>query len=446
MRADDFIKRLFDMARAAGFSDYEAYLASGDSFEASVHAGQLIAYNVSSTRGLGFRALIGGRMGYASTQALDEDAAGMLIDGARASALLTESADPQRLFEGGEIPALDLYNPALDEITGAQKVRMALELEKKALAVDGRIATDGCAVLYAAGSRRIVNSKGLDVAFRDNALGAYASPVAREKQRAGSGFRFQMRRDGAPDLDRIAREASLEAIDFLSASPVESGAYPVVLRADAARALLQAFASAFSADAAQRGLSLLKGREGEEIAAKCVTILDDPLNPHGLAASPFDGEGVPARAKAVVDGGRLTTLLHNLKTAAKQGVASTGNAQRGYATAVSVAPSNFYFRASDTPIGALFSRADGGLIITALQGMHSGANPVSGDFSLGAKGYRIQGGKIGGAVDQITVSGNFYEMLKQVRAVADDLEFGFPGASCFGSPSLLIESLGVAGK
>ena len=184
MRADDFIKRLFDMARAAGFSDYEAYLASGDSFEASVHAGQLIAYNVSSTRGLGFRALIGGRMGYASTQALDEDAAGMLIDGARASALLTESADPQRLFEGGEIPALDLYNPALDEITGAQKVRMALELEKKALAVDGRIATDGCAVLYAAGSRRIVNSKGLDVAFRDNAMGAYVSTVAREGGRA----------------------------------------------------------------------------------------------------------------------------------------------------------------------------------------------------------------------------------------------------------------------
>jgi len=445
MRLDDFLNLLFQKAREAGLSEYEAYAASGDSFEASVHAGELIAYNVSSTNGLGFRALVGGRMGYASTQALDEEAANMLVKSAVASATLTETDDPQFLYAGGETPKLDLFSPALDEIPDAEKVRMALELEKKALAHDPRISTDGCAVVYAAGGRRIVNSKGLDVSFRDNALGAYVSAVAREGERAGSAFRFHMERGGAPGFDRIARQASLEAIDFLRAAPVASGRYPVVLRANAALELLSAFSEAFSADEAQRGLSPLKGREGEIVAAECVTLLDDPLNPAGFSAAPFDGEGVPARTKAVIDGGRLTTLLHNLKTAAKQGVSSTGNAARGYASAIAVAPTNFFFKPSDTPLEALLQKAEGGLLITELQGLHSGTNAVSGDFSLGAKGYRIEGGKPGQPVDQITVAGNLYELLRSIRAVGGDLEFGQPGRSCYGSPSLFAGELTVAG-
>lgn len=446
MRQDEFLNLLFQKAREAGLSEYEAYLASGDSFEASVHAGELIAYNVSSTNGLGFRALVNGRMGYASTQALDEDAADMLVRGVIASATLTETEDAQFLYAGGEAIKLDLYNPALDEISDAEKVKMALALEQKALAADPRIATDGCAVVYGAGGRRIVNSKGLDVSFRDNALGAYVSAVAREGERAGSAYRFRMARFGEPGLDRIAEQASIEAIDFLHAAPVASGRYPVVLRASAAQELLAAFAEAFSADEAQRGLSKLKGREGETVAAACVTILDDPLNPAGFAAAPFDGEGVPARAKAVIDQGRLTTLLHNLKTAAKQGVASTGNAARGYASAIAVAPSNFFFRPSDEPLEALLRMAEGGLLITEMQGLHSGGNVVSGDFSYGAKGYLIEGGKPGRPVDQITVAGNFYDLLLQMRAVGSDLEFGRPGRSCFGSPSLFAGELTIAGK
>jgi PmbA protein len=446
MRLDEFLNLLFQKAREAGISECEAYVSSGDSFEASVHAGELIAYNVSSTMGLGFRALVNGRMGYASTQALDEAAVDMLVKGVITSATLTETEDPQFIFTGGETPKLDLYNPALDLISDADKVKMALDLENKALAADPRIGTDGCAVVYSAGEKRIVNSKGLDVAFRDNALGAYVVSIAREDGRAGSAYRLRMSRDGAPDFDKLAREASTEALDFLSAGPVASGSFPVVLRASAAIELLAAFSEAFSADEAQRGLSKLAGREGEIVAAECVTIMDDPLNPEGFAAAPFDGEGVPARAKAVIDGGKLTTLLHNLKTAAKQGVQSTGNAARGYASAIAVAPSNFYFKPSDTPLDALMAQAEGGLLITELQGLHSGANAVSGDFSLSAKGYRIEGGKPGQPVDQITVAGNFFDLLLQVQAVGGDMEFGQPGGSCYDSPSLLVGKLSIAGK
>jgi len=446
MRTDDFLKLLFEKARGAGFSEYEAYLSGGDSFEASVHAGELIAYNVSSAAGLGFRALSGGRMGYASTQALDEAAADMLVRGALTSATLTETEDPQFIFGGAETPALDLYNPAIAAIPDAEKVAMALALEKKALDADPRLSTDGCAVVYASGSRRIVNSKGLDVFFRDNAMSAYVSCVARENGRAGSAYRVASSRAGAPDLDRLAREAAGEALDFLAAAPADSGRYPVVLRADAALTLLAAFSGAFSAEEAQRGLSKLAGHEGEMVASPILTLMDDPLNPLGFASAPFDGEGVPARTKKIIDGGRLTTLMHNLKTAAKAGTASTGNAARGYASPIAVAPTNFYFAPADESLAALMGRAEGGLLITDLQGLHSGANAVSGDFSLSAKGYRIEGGRPAAPVDQITVAGNFYELLRAVAAVGNDLEFGQPGGSCFGSPSLLVGALSVAGK
>ncbi|MBQ9720118.1 MAG: TldD/PmbA family protein, partial [Oscillospiraceae bacterium] len=164
-------------------------------------------------------------------------------------------------------------------------------------------------------------------------------------------------------------------------------------------------------------------------------------------STPFDGEGVATRPKAVIEGGRLNTLLHNLKTAHKQGVETTANASRpGYAAPVGVAPTNFYFKPTADSLEDMLKKLGDGLLITDLQGMHAGANPITGDFSLAAKGFRVRGGERAEAVAQITIAGNFYELLKAVEAVGGDLDFLAPGASCFGSPSLLISQLSVAGE
>ena len=214
-----------------------------------------------------------------------------------------------------------------------------------------------------------------------------------------------------------------------------------------AGSLLATFSGMFSADNAQRGLSRLKGREGEVVAASCVTLMDDPHRPGSASSTPFDGEGVATAPKAVIRGGVLTTLLHNLKTAHKQGVTTTANASRpGYASPVGVAPTNFFFEPSDADFDAMLQKLGDGLLITDLQGMHAGANAVTGDFSLAAKGFAVEGGRIGRAVSQITVAGNFYQLLQDIEAVGADLEFRIPGVSCFGSPSLLVKSLSVAGK
>jgi PmbA protein len=185
------------------------------------------------------------------------------------------------------------------------------------------------------------------------------------------------------------------------------------------------------------------GRVGEKIAADCVTLMDDPLMPHGEGSRPFDAEGVASRTKVVIDGGELKTLLYNLKTARKDGVKTTGNASKaGYGAPVRVAPTYFFFAPGSLSLEGLMEKMGDGLVLTELEGLHSGANSVSGDFSLSAKGFSVKAGKKADAVEQITIAGNFFEMLKQVRAMGADLKF--PGSNV-GSPSVDIGEMAIAG-
>ncbi len=454
MDRKDFIAKLFERARqmAGDASDFacEACYGSSESFEVEVKNGEINQYNVSESGGLGFRALVNGKMGYVSTQILDEDAVDMLAEGALENAAVVESEDKQFLFPGSErYPELKTWEPRLDEISAARKIEMAKELERLTLAQDPRIAqVEGCAVFSERSESAIVNTLGLNVSSRGNLLGGYVSAVAREGERVNTGFKlfFTMDPDDI-DLQKVAREAADEALAGLEAAQAPSGAYRVLLRRDVAGTLLATFSGVFSAENAQRGLSRLKGREGQDVAAACVTLLDDPHRAGSASSTPYDGEGVATVPKAVIEDGRLTTLLHNLKTAHKQGVTTTANASRpGYAAPVGVAPSNFYFRPTDVGFDGMLERLGDGLLITDLQGMHAGANPVTGDFSLAAKGFMVRGGRVAEAVNQITVAGNFYDLLKDVEAVGGDLEFRAPGESCFGSPSLLVGKLSVAGK
>ncbi len=458
MDRNEFVKRLFDRVSdregadsAVSLKGSEVCYEEGGSFEVHVKDGEIVGYNVADSLGLGFRMLTkAGRMGYASTQILDEAAVDQLVDGALENAELVESEDEQFIYGGdGIYPELKLFNPALEEITAAQKIAMAKELERLTLAQDERIAqVEDCAIFSSSDFRALQNGSGLDVQNRVNLLGGYVVAVARDGEQVNTGWKmFFTMKPEAVDLEKVAKAAAREALDGLNAAQAESGAYRVLLRNDVAATLLATFSGVFSAENAQRGLSRLKGREGEAVAADCVTLMDNPHREGSAASTPFDGEGVATAPKAVIDGGRLNTLLHNLKTAKKQGVSTTANASRpGYAAAVGVAPTNFYFEPAEADFDGMLNKLGVGLLITDLQGMHAGANPITGDFSLAAKGFRVRGGKRAEAVAQITVAGNFYELLKDVEAVGGDLEFLAPGASCFGSPSLLVKKLSVAGK
>ena len=447
MNVNEFIKKLFERAAAAGFEASEADYRADEEFSVAVKGGEIVDYSVSSGMGLGFRALVSGKMGYASTQVLDDDALELLVSGAQENAALIESGDEEFIFAGSDAyPEMDVYNDEIDKITAAEKIDMARRLEKECVSIDPRVTQcEAVELMSGSSARRLVNSRGLDISFRENYIGVYAGVLAQENGQVTSGMAIRLVRDPKQlDIRKEAERAVKDAVDGLNADKAASGEYRVILRNDVAGSMLRTFSSVFSADAAQKGMSLLKGREGEMIGSEALTIVDDPLNPASPGATPFDGEGVAARKLAVVENGKLNTLLHNLKTAKKQGVQSTGSASKpSYASPVGVAPHALHIVPSETTPDELVALAGDGVFITDVQGLHSGANQISGDFSLGARGFLIEGGRITRPVSQITVAGNFFELMKNVVAVANNLEFAF---SSVASPDLLIGRLAVAGK
>jgi len=443
-----FVDQLFALGHRQGFSDMEAYVAMRNLFRVGVFKSEIDSYTLAESRGLAFRGLINGRMGYSFTENLALDSVRMLVEDAAANALIIDSEDIEEIYSGvlsDTYHELDSFSPELEEVPAADKIAWAKDLEQKAYALDSRVSTVQVSMGNSSGETRIMNTRGLNLAHKGNFADSYIAVVAKEGDDTKSAYAFFSSRDFAKFAHaELAKEAVQEATSLLGAESIASGTYKVLLRHDVASELLATFASSFSAEAVQKGLSLLKDKLGEAIMSSSITIIDDPLLPERPNSAPFDAEGVATKTKTVVGEGKLVTLLHNLKTAKKDGVASTGNAHKAAFNApVTVAPTNLYIQAGGKVYAELVAELENGLVIIAVQGTHSGANPVSGDFSLSAYGYLVEDGKVVRPVNQITIAGNFFAMLSNIQGVGNDLLFKYGSVA---SPSLLIGSLAVSGK
>ena len=442
----DYIKELLTQAKAVGIEAAEAYLSEKENFSAMRNNGALEDYQSNHTRGLGFRGLVNGRMGYASTEALDEESIGQLIRGVIESATLCESDDEQLLYQGGgQVPELELYQPELDKVAPEAKLAKIEAMENACKAADSRYLNGYNMVETTKHTVRIANSFGMDQTYTENFCDLYCGANVKEGDNVSTGGFVQISRDfDALDPDRLARDSVDQAVKGLNAEPVASGKYHVVFWNEALVSLLGVFSTVFSAETEQMGLSLLSGKLGETIAAPCVTLVDDPLRPDCLGSRPFDDEGVPSHQHMLVENGVFRTFLHNLKTARKAGVESTGNGSKAdYSSPVRVTPSNLYFEPGALSFEELLSQVGDGIVITEVSGLHAGANPVSGDFSLLSKGYTLKDGKRDQPLERITVAGNFYELLKNIRAFASDLRF--PNGA-LGSASADAGEMTVSGK
>ncbi len=450
MELAKFREKVFDRAKAEGFTDMELYHNSADRLQLRVFGGEVDSYTLSQEGGWSFRGVYNGKVGYSYTEVADEDSVEMLVRDSRENAQVIDSDEVIEIFAGSDkYPEFEGVSAALAAVEPEEKIEFAKALEAAALAADPRVkAANMCIFASADDTVNIQNSKGLDLSYRHNGAYFYISVMVQEGQDTKTFGRFESTRDlKQADPAAVAGKAVKEALGLLGADTMDSGSYPVVLRWEAATTLLGAFSGVFSAENVQKNMSLLKGKLGEQVAAAAVTIVDDPLLPAGLYSSPFDAEGVATKTKTVVDSGKLATYLHNLKTAAKDGVESTGNASKAsYNSSVAVAPSNMFIQAGEEGLEEMIAGIDRGVVVVDVQGAHSGANPVSGDFSLGAFGYLVENGKVVRPVNQITIAGNFLEMLQDVQKVGNDLNFGMPMGSLIGSPSLLIGDLSVSGK
>ena len=198
-----------------------------------------------------------------------------------------------------------------------------------------------------------------------------------------------------------------------------------------------------SADAVQRGRSLFAGREGEEVADPALRIADDATDPQGPASAPFDGEGTASRPTTLLEDGRLQSFLFDTRTARQAGRASTGNATRRLLPPPPVGgrqqPGG---RAGLRRPRGLVARAGDGLYVTDVAGLHSGVNPVSGTFSVGAAGRLIEDGELGTPVRELTIAGDLVAMLKSVRAVGSEARW-VPFAGSVKAPPLLLAEMSV---
>lgn len=435
-------------AQAMGIAEYELYYQAGQSTSIEAFQHEINEFSASTEGGICFRCIVGGKMGYASTEAMNAAQAEAIVERAADNAIVLEAEEAVFLAEGGktyqplDVAGYDL--PKTDEL-------IAKTLETQQALYDSHPqVVDGCQTSAFAQSMEIAiyNSKGLDLHYSNNAAGLVAAAVVSDGQEMVNDYQIKVGKLDCIDNKALAEKAVQCALNKMGADTVTTGVYPIVFSPEAMCSLLSTYSSIFSSETAQKGLSKLADKEGTQIASPIVTLIDDPF--HALNPMPinFDAEGSPTACKKVIENGVLNTLLYNLKTAAVAGKATTGNASKaGYDAAVAIRPFTMYLAPGEYTEEALLQKACNGIYINSLSGLHAGANPITGDFSLQSAGFLIENGQKTVPVKSFTVAGNFYDFLKAITAIGSNMELpAATGMTAFGSPSVLVEQLSVAGK
>ena len=441
-------KAIEDEAARLGLTEYEIYYMSNE--ELSVDTLNKVQNSFSSgvSGGICFRVLHDGKMGYAASELMEECEMKALVSRAMANAEATDKLDTVGIFAGSPSYA-ELKNQGFTPKSAAELKSLTSALAEEIYGASDKV-TGGTATygVTAGFTVRLSNSHGLNLETRCGISALQAAAVISDDGKYESAYDMKELKGEDIDMKAMAEDVVADAIRKASAGLIESGKYSVVLSAKQMRTILSAYVSAFSAKTAQMGMSLLAGKEGERIASDIVNITDDPMREGVSIQTNFDAEGVAAYRKSVVEGGVLKTMLHNRETAKKAGVESTGNASKGgYASPVAVSPYAFCLEAGDKTEDELFAMAEGGIYITELKGLHAGANPITGDFSIESAGFRIVDGKPSEAVKSFTIAGNFFELLKSIAALSDTVEVAVTGGfTTFGSPAVLIHNMSVAGK
>ena len=444
---EDVARRAVEAAVATGAGDADAWAERTVSRHVRVYEGQVESLSDAGGRGVGVRAFSDGRSGYAYGTDLSDDAVAGLARSACEAARVADPDEHEGLPEEfGSAEVEGLASAELGEWTTERKVELALEVERVARSREGVTQVENAVYSDAEAHVAISNSRGFAAGYSITEAWAYASAFAGEGADLMTGLGVGLGRDPAAlDPEAIGAEAAERAIALVGARQPDSRRCPVLLDAFVAASFLGFIGSMLSAEAVQRGRSMFADREGDEVADPALALADDGTDPEGPASAPFDGEGSPRRHTPLIAGGRLRTFLFDARTARKAGRETTGNAARGsYRSPPAVGTSNLVVQPGDGDLADLAGRAGEGLYVTEVAGLHSGVNPVSGSFSVGASGRLIEGGELGRPVRELTIASDLVSMLRAVRAVGGEARW-VPFGGSVKSPPVLIGEMSVSG-
>ncbi|MCD5407300.1 MAG: TldD/PmbA family protein [Desulfotomaculum sp.] len=440
----DIAARAIDHATKLGVDMAEAYVVNAKALAIEVHNGGVETMKLAEDRGIGLRLINGGKVGFAFSTELTTGGVQELAKQAFANIAGTETDQYNILPERtDQYPQLDLYDAAIATTTIEEKIQLAVNMEKAARKYDPRVKIIESAT-YQDGETAvfIVNSQGLAANYQGTYFGLYLALVANEHDDNQTGFALDYNlKYKHLDAIKIGNLAAERAVRMLGAKPVATAKVAVVLDPYIVTGFLGLLGSALTAEAVQKGRSLFAGKTGQNVASKQITIIDDGTKPDGIASAPFDGEGVATSKTVLIQAGVLQGYLHNIYTAAKDGVTSTGNGIRSsFKSNPEVGTTNFYIEPGKIAPADLIKDITAGLYLTEVMGMHT-ANPISGDFSLGAAGIWIENGKLTKPVRGVAIAGNVMDLLKSVDAIGSDLQF-YGGK---GAPTLRVSQMTVSG-
>ncbi|MDQ6696687.1 MAG: TldD/PmbA family protein [Actinomycetota bacterium] len=405
----------------------EAVVGRSHSTDIRVYEAKVESLSSAESQGFGVRVVVDGRQGFAYAGTLDDDVLAETLNEARDNASFATPDEYLGLAEpdGVDVPALDLFRDGLADLSTDTKVEMAAELERAVRAADPRITgveaadysdaiVDGC----------VVTNTGIRTSSRETSCYLSTYCIATEGDDTQTGFGFSVGRQPADlDVSVAAADAARRATRSLGAVQPTSGRFTVVLDPYVTAQFLSIIGSTLSGEAVLKGRSLFADRLGEEVGATTITLVDDPTNPVAYTASETDGEGLASRRNPLIDRGVLRRFVQNSYTGRRSGSASTGNAVRGFKSTPGVGCRALSLAPGTKDQAALLADVSGGVLISSVSGLHSGVNPVSGDFSTGAEGLRIVGGALGEPLREFTIASTLQRMLQDVAAIGSDVEW-----------------------
>ncbi len=441
--AQDVVAR----AKKAGAEEADVWLQTSTEFSVQVRKGEIETLTQAGNKGLGLRVFIEGRLGFASTSDFTPEALDKIIDTTLALAQFADSKAENGLAEAASPLApidLQLADSSIDQLTTEDKIAMAQRCEAVAFESDPRISnSEGAGFSNTSSLTVLANSHGLVASYPSTACSLYCQPLAEQdgKKQVDYDWSFSRSLSGLLSPEEVGRNGAERVLRKLGARKVPTQVAPVVFERRVAARIWAGVLQAVDGDAVFKGMSYLRDRLGDQIASEQVTLVDDARLIGGAGSAPFDGDGLSTRRNVIVDRGILQMFLYDTVTARKVGnvAQSTANARRSTMGAGGIGTFNLYLEAGELSPEDIISALPTGFYVTDMMG--GGANTVTGDFSIGASGVWIEGGKLAFPVEEVTIAGTMESILKGVERVGNDLLF----QSTVVSPTFQVAGMTISG-
>ncbi len=429
-----------ELGKKKGLSELEIFAVRNKSLSLTVYQGKLDSHVQSDVESVTLRGIYEGKLSTVRFENLSISHVEHMIERLIENAKALTVNEPAIIFEGSpSYPEVKEERFDFGLIPVTTKIEMLINLEKGILSNPSVTQVQNSSYQEIDTKTTLINSKGLHLTKHHTYAYSYAIGVFKKDDDIKTAYDVKLVKDFKDfNINEMIEHTIKRGLSKLGGKSIPTGSYPVVFSNEKMSDILSAFTSIFSGEAAYRNLTPLKDKVEKKIFGENITLVDDPLHKDSHFKIPFDDEGVCCQKRELVKNGIFMGFNHNLKTASIFQTNATGNGFRG-----GISPTNLVLEPTDLSFDDMIKDIQDGLYITDLVGLHAGVKTVSGDFSLQASGIKIINGKLDHAVKMIVVSGNFFQMMNSVKAIAKDLKFDISGIA---SPSIYVESLMISGE